>query len=249
MVPLRRKRGQNWRRCPTARGPMSASTSATKARSSARRAACGGGGAPSSTSRKSHGRPSAPRASITAAAPASSRARAAARPSTSPEAITGTGTSAASARVTSWSARPRYSCAGRPRVDAERRGAGLDEARRHPAPRLVALAQPGAHLDGDRHVRAGGGAPRRATMAAARSGSASSAAPAPVLTTLRTGHAMLMSTRSAPASTRHGRGVGEHVRARRRTAGSRSGARRRGRPGSPACAGCGSARRRRRSSP
>ena len=45
----------------------------------------------------------------------------------------------------------------RARVDADGGCAGGDEAGRQPAPRLVALAQPGADLDRDRHARRHGG--------------------------------------------------------------------------------------------
>ena len=62
----------------------------------------------------------------------------------------------------------------RARVDADGGGAGGDEAGRRAAPRLVAVAQPGADLDRDRHAAPGDGVDHgrtTRTMPAARSGS------------------------------------------------------------------------------
>ena len=89
---------------------------------------------------------------------------------------------------------------GGARVQRQRRGAGLDQPRAggQGVARAVALAA--AHLHRHRHVdRAGDGLDDAARPASPPS--ASSVQPAPVLVTLRTGQPMLMSTRSAPAST------------------------------------------------
>ena len=120
-----------------------------------------------------------------------------ARASTSPDATTGTSTSSASSAVRDWSAVPVYICR------AERGWSVSDAApastRRGPT---------------SRHVRDPFSTPRRiftltgtdtapataSTIRHARSGSASSVAPAPVFVTFRTGQPKLTSTRSAPAA-------------------------------------------------
>ena len=68
------------------------------------------------------------------------------------------------------------------------------------------------------------------------------------LETLRTGQAMLRSTRSAPPATQRRRRVGEHLRVGAEELKAEGVLARRRRPGSRACAGCRSARRRPRSS-
>ena len=135
---------------------------------------------------------------MTAAAPVvASTACAFARDVTSPEAITGTSTSETSSAVSEWSAVPVYICC------AERGWS-------------VSVAAPASTSCGptSRHVREPSRRPRRiftltgtstafataSTIAAARAGSSSRVAPAPVFVTLRTGQPKLMSTRSAPAA-------------------------------------------------
>ena len=137
---------------------------------------------------------------MTASHPVECRsASARARLLTSPDAMTGTSTSDTSSAVSAWSAVPVYiCCADRGcRVSAD----APTSTRRGPA--LSASREPSRSPRRILTVTGTSTAPATAsTMRAAASPPlASSVQPAPVFVTFLTGQPMLMSTRSAPAST------------------------------------------------
>ena len=157
--------------------------------------------APESARSKSHGLPSAPRASITAAAPVSlvGGARPARRRARPPETITGTRQPLDElARRARSRACP---CAG----PGARAGGRRSPRRRPPRRGARASVEAGAvrrRASPERSFTVTGRPlPSRAARATATAvrGRASSAAPAPVLQTFGTGQPMLMSIRSAPA--------------------------------------------------
>ena len=151
-----------------------------------------------STPRKTHGRPSAPRPIITAAQPvAAIMAAASAWLSTSPLPVTGTRTAATTSAITSHGARPVYcwlrvrGCTvmpSTPSLSASRAISGAFTLRSSQPPRILIVSGPATAL---RSVR---------KMTPARSGSRISAAPWPLATIFATGQPMLRSMPSAPAA-------------------------------------------------
>ena len=141
--------------------------------------------------------PRAARPIITAAIPASISSRARSCEPMSPDATTGTSTSPANSAVSEWSAPPLYICLC---------ARGCRTRARAPA---LASCGPSSM-----HVREPGSIPLRnltvtgvetaaatsSTIRQASRGCSSSAAPAPVAITFRTGQPKLRSTRSAPAA-------------------------------------------------